>query len=159
MSQVDERNALHAGVGIFHHGIENTNTTSVYFAFQKDFIPKSLIEIRAAYAAPVDLSVEEEMTYFQSFHFDMNFLFKVLDERKQTFKTGIGFSAGLYDIEDIMLTQEDETRIEFLPGFSVVAEYNFILPSQWLFGVRTNLYRYDANRRGWFLGAVLGYRF
>lgn len=160
VAQFNERNSIMASAGITHHGAENVNTPSVLLAYRKDFYPKTLIEISAAWAAPVDLSMEEEMAYFQSFRFGMIFLFKILEERKQSFKAGMGFSAGLYDIEEtIDPLQEAESRVEFLPGFSAAIEYNYILPSQWFFGARASLHRYDNSRRGWYTGATLGYRF
>lgn len=160
IAQFDERNAIMVSGGITHHGEENVNTPSILLAYQKDFYPKTMIEISAAYAAPVDLTVEEEMIYFQSLRFNMIFLFKILDDRKQSLKAGLGFSAGLYDIEEVLVPiQEEESRVDFFPGFSAALDYSYILPSQWFFGARISLHRYDTTRRGWYSGATLGYRF
>ncbi len=159
-AQLDEQNAFKASVGLSGHAIEKVNTPTLFLAYQKDFFPKTLIELNAAWATPVDVSTEEFMQDLQSFRFGMNFLFKVLEQRKQTFNVGMGFSGGMYNTDGIVIaTQQDNSGTEFLPGFTLVTEYNYILPSQWFFGTRASIFRYDSNRRGWFLGVSLGYRF
>lgn len=155
-----ERNALKASVGISGHIAENVQTPSLVLAFNKDFYPKTQLELHAAWLFPVEIQTVEEQIDLQHFRFGMHFVYKVLEEQKQSFKIGAGFSAGLYLVDQTVLASQEMTNsADFLPGFSLLIEYHYILPSQWMLGLRASTARYDADRGSWFLGASLGYQF
>jgi len=158
--QVLERNALKASIGISGHNQENVQTPTLVVAFNKDFYPKTQVELHTAWLLPVEILNQEEETDLQSFRFGMHFIYKVLEEQKHSFNIGAGFSAGLYLVDQtILATQEKSNSADFLPGFSALIEYHYILPSQWMFGFRASTARYDADRGSWFAGVSLGYRF
>lgn len=160
LAQIDERNVLKASVGISRHMQEKATAPTILVAFNRDFVPNTQIEISATWSVPVDVSTEEEEIDLQLIQFNTSLLYKVLAERKQAFNIGIGFSAGFYGLDKtVIATEEELPSTEFIPGFTAIAEYNYILPSQWFIGARTSIARYNADRSAWFLGAVLGYRF
>ena len=159
-AQLLEPNAIKIGAGVGSHSLEKVAAPAISLMYNKDFFPKSIIELNATILTPVDVSTEEETRELISYQFGMNMLFKILETREQAFNAGFGFSAGYYKTNWTKLDAGEmgETS-QFSPGFSAVVTYDFILPSQWLFGVRANFSRYDMDRGGWILNGVVGYRF
>ncbi len=159
-SQLLPDSGFKIGAGIAGYTQEGATAPSIMMAFNKDFFPNTQIEINVNWITPVDVSNEEETRDLQSFLFGMNLLFKVLEDRKQAFNAGLGFTAGFYDTDwTILATEEQGNTTEFVPGFSAIVEYDFILPSYWFFGLRASISRFDADKSSWFLGGTLGYRF
>jgi hypothetical protein len=159
-AQSQERSAFKVSAGISRHIQEKVNAPTLELAFDKDFFPRTFIEINAAWVIPVDVSTAEETRELQSYRFGMNLFFKILEDQKQAFNAGLGFAAGFYATDwTIIATQEEGSESTFTPGFSAIVEYDFTLPSLWFFGGRASISRFDMNRSAWFLGGVLGYRF
>lgn len=155
-----ERSAFKASVGIAGYSQENIQIPSLVLAFSKDFYPKTQIELYSAWMPQVEVLTEETQTDLQAFRFGLHLMYKILSERKQSFHAGLGFSAGLYlSDQTILATQEKLDSAELFPGFSAMIEYHYILPSQWLIGLRASFSNYNENRSTWFSGATLGYRF
>ena len=159
-AQIREPGALKAGIGITGFSQEKVSTPTILLAYEKDFYPRTLIEVSTEYALPTNADSETITCELSNYRFGMNFLFKALEESNQTFSAGLGFSAGLYQTEKIEIsTLQKEVQSDFKPGFSAIIEYDFILPSNWFFGARASTFRYDADRSGWMIMGLFGLRF
>lgn len=155
-----ESQSLKAGIGLTGYSQESVSSPSLFLEFTKDFFPRTTIGISAIGALPVDVETDTHTSKLNSFRFNMNFYYNVLDSRKQWFIAGLGLSAGHFrskpEANSPPSAVEDAT---FKAGGSAIVEYNFIFSNSWLLGARGSLSRYDSNRSSWFLGVTTGFRF
>jgi hypothetical protein len=154
--------ALKTGISMTGYSREAEQTPSILIALNKDFYPRTAIEVSAEWALPHDYQIEFETGEIQSIRLGLSILYKVIEGRNQLLHLGLGFSAGLYDLdftEDFGNISTQTQRTDLYPGFMVLAEYHYVLPNDLFIGARASTFRYDADRSGWSLGLVGGLRF
>ncbi len=154
--------AIKTGIGITDYNRENENAPTLLLAFNKDFLPKTAIEVSLEWALPIDYQLDFESGKLQSLRIGLSFLYKAVDERNQLLHLGLGFSGGLYNrdyIEVFASGSIQEQRTDLTPGFAAIVEYHYVLPNDLFIGARGSAFRYDADRGGWSLGLVGGIRF
>lgn len=148
------------GVGLTHYPSPNTSSVSFYGEFSRPFFPNTIVGISAAAALPVEYLESTEERKLSSYHFAMNMYFAIIDQQKQNFKIGLGFTAGIYDIDwkviDTGQTGRDHT---FQPGLAILMEYNLIFNKRFILGVTAKGLLYGDDKSVLFGGIHGGYRF
>ncbi len=148
------------GVGLIHYPSPNASGLAFYGEYSRPFFSKTMIGISAAAALPVEYTTSEEQQRLSSYHFSMDFYYKLIKMQKQLFKIGFGFSAGSYDTEwtviDTGLTGTDHV---FQPGLAILMEYNLIFSQRVILGVTAKGLLYGDDKSALFAGLHGGFRF
>ncbi len=160
LSAQSYKNDLKIGVGYANYPSPNVSNISFYGEFSRPFLPKTTVGISASVVSPeeyVEAEVERKLT---SYHFAMNLYFNVIDEQNQILKTGLGFSAGIFDIDwKVIDTGQKGRDHTFQPGLAVLLEYNLIINKQIILGVATKGILYGENKSLIFGGIHGGLKF
>jgi hypothetical protein len=153
-------NDLKLGLGIIHYPSPNASALAFYGGFSRPFFPKSIVEISAAAALPVDYVTTTEERKLSSYHFGMNLYFNLIDQRKQNFRIGLGFTAGIFDTDwKVTATGLMGTDHVFQPGLAILMEYNLIFNQRFILGVLAKGLLYGDDKSAFFGGLHGGFRF
>ncbi len=153
-------NDLKLGLGMIHYPSPNASALAFYGEFSRPFFPKSIVEISAAAALSADYVTTTEERELSSYHFGMNLYYNFIDQRKQNFRIGLGFTAGVFDT-DWKVTATDQTGTDhvFQPGLAILMEYNLIFNERFILGILAKGLFYGDDKSAFFGGLNGGFRF
>ena len=151
---------LKIGAGVVHYPSPNASSLAFYGEFSRGFFPNTTLGIHATAALPTEYFTSQEEQKLFSYHFALNFYYNVIEQQQQNFNIGLGFTAGLYDIDwKVIATGQTGTDHTFQPGLAILMEYNLIFNKRIILGVSAKGLLYGDDKSAILGGLHGGYRF